>query len=363
MEIKGLTGDEFRAVVERVSAADYAGNISLVDAPRALNMRGDRFRARIRASRSALQGARRTWTGRRSVAACWHAHRDVLALMFAEHPHAVVRTTFAVYRGAEGFRDNFPGTGRRNIGSAYTPVRMPELCDCDPQPLESGPYADALQDAVDRSTEVATDRPIGSSAQTPRSRFNLRESTQISASPAPEIIPADETPAQFLEREYRRSADQRHSHSYITAEIERYEAEHNLGRPTPPDHLNGDTAASWSAPTLEPLPVSGANGSICEGTLWVCVDCMILHANGEQPTDPQPGEPEPLSAIPPHHTVTAGLLSEEHHDGCAYVGGTADECECAEINFSSASCEGCGSHLAGERHALTLWQELTPASC
>jgi hypothetical protein len=87
------------------------------------------------------------------------------------------------------------------------------------------------------------------------------------------------------------------------------------------------------------------------GRIWVCVDCMMLHANGEMPVDPREGEPEPLSEITEGFEVTAGMLREQHADGCDGDG----DCDCETIPFSSAQCEGCGSYLAGERHAMTLW--------
>ncbi len=71
-----------------------------------------------------------TGHGRRSVGACWHAHRDFLRAVFAHAPAATVRTRFARYT-AEGFEQQFPPTGDVNIGSQYYPVTMPDCCGCD----------------------------------------------------------------------------------------------------------------------------------------------------------------------------------------------------------------------------------------
>lgn len=89
--------------------------------------------------------------------------------------------------------------------------------------------------------------------------------------------------------------------------------------------------------------------------IWVCVDCMLTHANGECGEDP---DREPLSAIPGGHAVTMGMLLEEHHSECPNrIAGLREwDCDCEHRAFSASSCEGCGSDLGGERHALTLWR-------
>lgn len=91
-----------------------------------------------------------------------------------------------------------------------------------------------------------------------------------------------------------------------------------------------------------------------QGTLWVCVDCLMAEANGEAPTDPQEGQPEPW-AIESATDVTMGLTEDEH--SCDYAGGAWErgECDCEEREFSWSSCDACGSSLGGSRHAYTWW--------
>jgi hypothetical protein len=95
------------------------------------------------------------------------------------------------------------------------------------------------------------------------------------------------------------------------------------------------------------------------GTIWVCVDCYGAHHGLEQHGTP---DREPLSLIPEDVDVTAGLLYEEHEEDCLFhtLGHDAPddyECDCERIEFSKSPCEGCGSRLAGEREALTLWKK------
>lgn len=56
-----------------------------------------------------------------------------------------------------------------------------------------------------------------------------------------------------------------------------------------------------------------------------------------------------------------GMAREEHAEDCLFrtMGSDAPddyECDCERNTFSTSQCEGCGSWLHGERHALTLWK-------
>jgi len=98
------------------------------------------------------------------------------------------------------------------------------------------------------------------------------------------------------------------------------------------------------------------------GTIWVCQDCMLHHANGECGSCNDvygPHDEEPLSAIEAPYTVAMGMAYEEHAEDCEtrIQGGVPDgyECDCETSTFSTSRCEGCGSWLHGERHAMTLF--------
>lgn len=94
----------------------------------------------------------------------------------------------------------------------------------------------------------------------------------------------------------------------------------------------------------------------CQGVIWVCYCCYASHCNGECCED-ELHTREPLSAIPEGFTVTAGMVEEEHNERCTEEVRLNDGCDCETREFSWSSCEGCGSHLGGSRHALTLWKE------
>lgn len=70
-------------------------------------------------------------TGRHIKAACWHAHFDVLAVLFTLYPEAVIESAFDVYRGLADFRNRAPETRYQNIGSMMNPVEARDGCACE----------------------------------------------------------------------------------------------------------------------------------------------------------------------------------------------------------------------------------------
>jgi hypothetical protein len=69
---------------------------------------------------------------------------------------------------------------------------------------------------------------------------------------------------------------------------------------------------------------------ICED-LWVCDDCVLLVANGDEPEDRE-GLAEDIAAMWP----SAYLVIEDETD-----------------EFSYSACDGCGCRLGGSRHKAT----------
>jgi len=92
------------------------------------------------------------------------------------------------------------------------------------------------------------------------------------------------------------------------------------------------------------------------GTIWVCVDCAVMHANGET-GELDPTQPEPWAlygANSESYDITYGITLDEHE--CTLE--EAPECdECGHLTFSKSQCEGCGSTLAGAREAFTVWEQ------
>lgn len=129
-----ITGNiNFSAVVdsvETISDIYYDSNVVVHPDAHPLRSNGRGFRGRIHVKDSYGPGSRTSWTGRHGRYACWHAYRDVMALIFAVHPDVTIRTAIATYKGLSGFHDTYPATAWHNIGSVMAPAYMPDLCDC-----------------------------------------------------------------------------------------------------------------------------------------------------------------------------------------------------------------------------------------
>lgn len=91
------------------------------------------------------------------------------------------------------------------------------------------------------------------------------------------------------------------------------------------------------------------------GTVWVCVDCLMHHANGECGSchDDHGHDENPLNRFAPGEAAM-GMESSFHSCG-REEGEDVDECDCETNTHSTSQCEGCGSYLHGERHAMTLF--------
>lgn len=90
-------------------------------------------------------------------------------------------------------------------------------------------------------------------------------------------------------------------------------------------------------------------------TIWVCEDCLFVHANGEsEGMDPNK---VPFRLIEEGDTVALGMSWEDHSADCPNraAGEHVEECECETDNFSRSSCDACGDPLAGSRHAMTIF--------
>lgn len=88
-------------------------------------------------------------------------------------------------------------------------------------------------------------------------------------------------------------------------------------------------------------------------TEWVCTDCMMLLANGDD-SGRSEGAPMPLHRFAGVE-VTPGMMLEDHEDDCPRRAGDREsECGCEVVDFSSVECAGCGG-LPGARHAVTVW--------
>lgn len=86
-------------------------------------------------------------------------------------------------------------------------------------------------------------------------------------------------------------------------------------------------------------------------TQWVCVDCFVLLVNGD--VSPDCENADALLSKFEGYRAMPGMRSEEHC--CAeFPDPRPDECDCDTDPYSRSQCDGCGSYLHGERHAVTI---------
>lgn len=93
---------------------------------------------------------------------------------------------------------------------------------------------------------------------------------------------------------------------------------------------------------------------------WVCICCFSMLVNGEPCDCGEQGydadgigksHPFSLMELLKDDEPTPGLMRYDHCTGCPEGG----DCGCDAWDFSWQACQGCGSHLGGERHAVTGW--------
>lgn len=124
MKVKNTTRSALFAALDIVNE-EYAGNITFQTAPESLNKKETRFSFRLSVIDSKESGARRSATGRRIAAACWHVHGDFFEALISITPTAEIRTAGGVINAAGGNWQD------RNIGSYYQPLMHSEACECN----------------------------------------------------------------------------------------------------------------------------------------------------------------------------------------------------------------------------------------
>lgn len=127
-----LTDDDVKAIVDRVSVDEYDGNLTcgpysmMIGYPRLVKRmkRDGRIRLSfcLRGHTGRGPGCRTSYSGRRTAAASWQAHRDVMKAIFEADPNAHLATSIATYNGKDDFLEKFPDTYWHNVGSQMFPL-------------------------------------------------------------------------------------------------------------------------------------------------------------------------------------------------------------------------------------------------
>lgn len=129
MQVWGISADKVQEVVDAISNT-YETNVEIkeirdVSGPR----RGASATFTLRVTSSRGRGAHIAGSGRRTVAACWHVHRDVMRALFL-FGATRIKSAFADYRSLEHFEEIHADTYTRNVGSMMQPASYGALCEC-----------------------------------------------------------------------------------------------------------------------------------------------------------------------------------------------------------------------------------------
>lgn len=142
MKIWGLKDWQLGVVLAETNT-EYAANLTWKRRPEKC---GKAYRCTLTVKTSYGPGSRRSLDHksdvRRVAAACWHAHRDFMRMVFRANPDARIQTMLADYRGLEDFQAFFPVTGGTNVGSQAQPLAISEACNC------AGCIAEQLEEKV-----------------------------------------------------------------------------------------------------------------------------------------------------------------------------------------------------------------------
>ena len=127
MKLYGISEKVLRSIVNVVSQ-DYDKNVVFKKEP---EKSGNAINFSLRILDCNKIGSRRSNTGRKIPAACWHVHRDIMELIFLWNPSARLQSILADYRGEKDFLEKFAATGSTNLGSNAKPIRADRACNCE----------------------------------------------------------------------------------------------------------------------------------------------------------------------------------------------------------------------------------------
>jgi hypothetical protein len=85
----------------------------------------------LRVSDSKGVYAKRGYSGRRTVAACYHGHFEFMAALFRNRPAAKIRSAMETFDGVGEFNAKADHLAAKNLGSMMHPVAYGDMCECE----------------------------------------------------------------------------------------------------------------------------------------------------------------------------------------------------------------------------------------
>lgn len=121
MRIVNVTKTDLEKAMAEVNKL-YDGNI-MFKSMKSANAKSTTWNVSLRAVKSDGPGARTSFSGRKSIAACWHVHGDFMDALPKEAK---------IYSGMYGKTARHPGEPWEDCytGSTFNRVHLADLCEC-----------------------------------------------------------------------------------------------------------------------------------------------------------------------------------------------------------------------------------------
>lgn len=125
MIAKNVTEKEMNEAL-RLTNVDYQNNVQF----KTFEPKGKGFTFTLRVASSKGLGAKRGFSGKRTVACCYHAHYAFMDNLFKLNPTAKLTSTMETYNGQSEFLRKASDVAYKNIGSVMRPMEFGSCCDC-----------------------------------------------------------------------------------------------------------------------------------------------------------------------------------------------------------------------------------------
>ena len=130
MQIYGLSATGVRAALKIAGRKHFDDNLCFNRQPEEFGVRVKGVNCTIRVHNSRKPGARRSYTGRRLTAACFHAHEQFYREAFALGATRI-KSTIADWRSVGDMEKDLDRLAAANIGSMMQPLCHADACECE----------------------------------------------------------------------------------------------------------------------------------------------------------------------------------------------------------------------------------------
>ena len=127
MIFKNVTESEMHQAIDKINKK-YDNNIRFKSGPARKSKNQITATLTVNSTQDGALGYRRSHTGRKIAAACWHVHGDFFDALIDINPAAVIITGMNRKQVINKYGGNWQDV---NIGSMMQPMSYSEACDCN----------------------------------------------------------------------------------------------------------------------------------------------------------------------------------------------------------------------------------------